>query len=119
MLLNYSTCLSLFGLTFQVHMPIDRNSKKPKGFAYILYHISEHAVKAYIELDNKFFMGRLLHIIPSREKPNKKDEYAHMTHKQKKEMKQKEMAAKDFNWSSLYMNVGVIKVADGFIKKGI
>ncbi|PKC17311.1 hypothetical protein RhiirA5_459199, partial [Rhizophagus irregularis] len=62
-----------FGPLAEVHMPIDKETKKQKGFAYILYHIPEHAVKAFIELDNKFFMGRLLHIIPSREKPQSRD----------------------------------------------
>ncbi|CAG8486980.1 1639_t:CDS:10, partial [Paraglomus occultum] len=38
-----------FGPLAEVHMPIDRNSKKPKGFAYILYHIPEHAPDAVAE----------------------------------------------------------------------
>ncbi|CAG8545497.1 6357_t:CDS:10 [Diversispora eburnea] len=40
-----------FGPLAEVHLPIDKETKKQKGFAYILYHIPEHAVKAYIELD--------------------------------------------------------------------
>nr|CAG8482925.1 7935_t:CDS:10 [Entrophospora candida] len=56
-------------------------------FAYILYHIPEHAVKAFIELDHQFFMGRLLHILPSKEKPK---------------------TGNDFNWNTLYMNSDAI-----------
>ncbi|CAG8749259.1 5933_t:CDS:2, partial [Gigaspora rosea] len=50
-----------------VHIPLDKKTKNQKGFAYVLYHIPEHVVKAYIELDNKFFMGRLLRILPSKD----------------------------------------------------
>ena len=51
----------------QVHLPIDKETKAQKGIAYILYHIPEHAVKAFIELDHKISMGRLLHILPAKE----------------------------------------------------
>ncbi|RIA86197.1 hypothetical protein C1645_344933 [Glomus cerebriforme] len=94
-----------FGPLAEVHMPLDRETKKQKGFAYILYHIPEHAVKAYIELDNKFFMGRLLHIIPSREKPLSHDiDPSKWNLKKQREMKLKAQATSDFNWNTLYMN---------------
>src|SRR5687768_9714098 len=87
-------------------MPIDKITKKQKGFAYILYHIPEHAVKAYIELDNKFFMGRLLHILPSKERPTSRDiDPSKWSLKKKREMKLKAQATNDFNWNTLYMNV--------------
>lgn len=89
-------------------MPIDKETKKQKGFAYILYHIPEHAVKAFIELDNKFFMGRLLHIIPSREKPQSRDsDPSKWNLKKQREMKLKAQATSDFNWNTLYMNVKI------------
>ncbi|PKY41079.1 hypothetical protein RhiirA4_498108 [Rhizophagus irregularis] len=94
-----------FGPLAEVHMPIDKETKKQKGFAYILYHIPEHAVKAFIELDNKFFMGRLLHIIPSREKPQSRDsDPSKWNLKKQREMKLKAQATSDFNWNTLYMN---------------
>ena len=87
-------------------MPLDKETKKQKGFAYILYHIPEHAVKAYIELDNKFFMGRLLHILPSREKPQlHSTDPSNWSLKKQREMKLKAQATNDFNWNTLYMNV--------------
>ncbi|CAG8726809.1 3742_t:CDS:2, partial [Acaulospora morrowiae] len=98
-----------FGPLAEVHMPLDRETKKQKGFAYVLYHIPEHAVKAYIELDNKFFMGRLLHILPSKEKPQSQhQDPSKWSLKKKKEMKLKSQATNDFNWSTLYMNSDTI-----------
>ncbi|CAG8450668.1 5473_t:CDS:10, partial [Scutellospora calospora] len=98
-----------FGPLAEVHIPLDKETKKQKGFAYVLYHIPEHAVKAYIELDNKFFMGRLLHILPSRDKPVIQDlDPSRWSLKKKREMKQKSLASNDFNWSTLYMNSDAI-----------
>ncbi|CAG8605516.1 9523_t:CDS:10 [Funneliformis caledonium] len=110
-----------FGPLAEVHMPLDKETKKQKGFAYILYHIPEHAVMAYIELDNKFFMGRLLHILPSRERPTSRDvDQSKWSLKKQKEMKLKAQATNDFNWSTLYMNSNSIaeSIANRFkIKK--
>ncbi|CAG8679703.1 10509_t:CDS:2, partial [Racocetra persica] len=98
-----------FGPLAEVHIPLDKETKNQKGFAYVLYHIPEHAVKAYIELDNKFFMGRLLHILPSREKPQIRDlNPGRWNLKKKNEMNQKSLASNDFNWSTLYMNSDAI-----------
>ncbi|CAG8638713.1 25124_t:CDS:10 [Cetraspora pellucida] len=98
-----------FGPLAEVHIPLDKETKNQKGFAYVLYHIPEHAVKAYIELDNKFFMGRLLHILPSRDKPQVRDlNPGRWSLKKKKEMNQKNLANNDFNWSMLYMNSDAI-----------
>ncbi|CAG8577126.1 1353_t:CDS:10 [Ambispora leptoticha] len=104
-----------FGPLAEVHMPIDRETKKPMGFAYVLYLIPEHAVKAFIELDNKFFMGRLLHILPSWEKKSnsftrkdQRDANKKLSLKKEKENKLKSLAANDFNWNTLYMNSDAI-----------
>ncbi|CAI2169287.1 17355_t:CDS:10 [Funneliformis geosporum] len=110
-----------FGPLAEVHMPLDKETKKQKGFAYILYHIPEHAVMAYMELDNKFFMGRLLHILPSWEKPISRDvDQSRWSLKKQKEMKLKAQATSDFNWGTLYMNSNSIaeSIANRFkIKK--
>lgn len=39
----------------EIHFPIDKSTKKPKGFAFITYMIPEHAVKALAELDGQVF----------------------------------------------------------------
>ncbi|KAI8368920.1 hypothetical protein BD560DRAFT_129014, partial [Blakeslea trispora] len=63
-----------YGALSEVHMPIAKDTKKSKGYAYILYLMPEHAVSAYEDLDMKDFQGRLLHVLPANEKPPSKDE---------------------------------------------
>lgn len=43
----------------EIHFPIDKLTKKPKGFAFITYMIPEDAVKALAELDGQVFQVRL------------------------------------------------------------
>lgn len=96
-------------------MPISRDTKQSKGYAYILYLLPEHAVKAYKDLDMKSFQGRLLHILPAKEKPVSKEEEIYGPNgtklssiKKEKEKKRKNLAGSDFNWNSLYMSVSII-----------
>ena len=42
----------------QVHIPIDATSKAGKGFAYVLFLLPEHAVKALTALDGQIFQVR-------------------------------------------------------------
>lgn len=101
-----------YGAISEIHMPIARDTKKSKGYAYILYLLPEHAIKAYEALDMKTFQGRLLHVLPAQEKPPSKEEDilgANGTKlsavKKEKEKKRKNLAGNDFNWNSLYMSV--------------
>ncbi|KAJ3031787.1 hypothetical protein HK097_005409, partial [Rhizophlyctis rosea] len=57
-----------FGPLSEVHIPIDKLTKKPKGYAFILYLLPEHAVRAYTELNGSIFQGRILEILPGKEK---------------------------------------------------
>ncbi|GAB5591932.1 Multiple RNA-binding domain-containing protein 1 [Umbelopsis nana] len=100
-----------FGPLSEVHMPITKDTKKPKGFAYILYLLPEHAIKAYEALDQQFFQGRLLHILPAKEKPQAKEESdtgpngAKLSSiKKQKDSQRKAQAGSDFNWNSLFMS---------------
>lgn len=96
-------------------MPIVKDTKQPKGYAYILYLLPEHAVKAYETLDSKFFQGRLLHILPGKEKPQPKEDESTMgpngvklsSVKRQKEQKRKAQGGSDFSWNTLYMSVGI------------
>ncbi|OXB56790.1 hypothetical protein ASZ78_014309, partial [Callipepla squamata] len=54
---------SKYGPLSEIHFPIDRLTKKPKGFAFITYMIPEHAVKAYAEMDGQVFQVQLLSFI--------------------------------------------------------
>ncbi|CAO3643623.1 unnamed protein product [Mucor fragilis] len=104
-----------YGSLSEVHMPIARDTKKSKGYAYILYLLPEHALKAYEALDMKTFQGRLLHIIPAEEKPPAKEEDILGVNgtklsavKKDKEKKRRNLAGNDFNWNSLYMSADAI-----------
>lgn len=113
-----------YGTLSEVHMPIARDTKRSKGYAYILYLIPEHALKAYEALDMQTFQGRLLHIIPAEEKPPAKEEDILGVNgvklsavKKEKEKKRRNLAGNDFNWNSLYMSVscdGVNWVKEGY-----
>ncbi|KAF9344668.1 Multiple RNA-binding domain-containing protein 1 [Mortierella sp. NVP85] len=105
-----------YGPLSEVHMPIAKDTKKPKGYAYILYLLPEHAIKAFTALDKKFFQGRLLHILASKEKPQKKEDEENplgpggrpLSVKKQRELNKKGQAGMEFNWNSLYMNSDAI-----------
>ncbi|KAI9259083.1 hypothetical protein BY458DRAFT_541272 [Sporodiniella umbellata] len=104
-----------YGTLSEVHMPIAKDTKKSKGYAYISFLLPEHALKAYQALDMKTFQGRLLHILPGQEKPPAKEEElmgmngAKLSSvKKEKEKKRKNLAGNDFNWNSLYMSADAI-----------
>ncbi|KAJ2960379.1 hypothetical protein NQZ79_g4192 [Umbelopsis isabellina] len=100
-----------FGPLSEVHMPIAKDTKKPKGFAYILYLLPEHAIKAFQALDQQSFQGRLLHILPAKEKPQAKEEsdtgpngVKLSSVKKQKDSQRKAQAGSDFNWNALFMS---------------
>ena len=57
-----------YGPTTEVFLPVDKNTDKPKGFAFITFMMPEHAVQAFNELDGHIFQGRVLHILPAKPK---------------------------------------------------
>ncbi|KAJ2539167.1 Multiple RNA-binding domain-containing protein 1 [Coemansia sp. RSA 1822] len=102
-----------FGLLSEVHMPISKDTKRPKGFAYIMYLLPEHAVKAYKALDNKVFLGRLLHVLPGKEKPEQRERDDSLggfksSVKKERDAKRKAMAGSDFNWNSLFLSADAV-----------
>lgn len=100
-----------YGPITELHLPISKETKKPKGFAYVLYMIPEHALRAFSELDGSIFQGRLLHVLPSHEKPSNEDngnDGKNSSFKAKKEKELKESSGKDFNWNSLFIRSDTI-----------
>ena len=71
---------------------------------------SEEAKTAIENLDGKTFYGRLLHVLPALGKsPDHLDDYELMSMPMKKRrvIERKRQASKsNFNWNSMYMNVG-------------
>ncbi|XVE86463.1 hypothetical protein DITRI_Ditri18aG0036200 [Diplodiscus trichospermus] len=101
---------SKFGDVSQVHLVIDKETKRSKGIAYVLYKVPECAVRALEEVDNSIFQGRLLHVMPVKlKKPTgKQDDSANKgskTFKQKREEKRKASEASGHTraWNSLFM----------------
>ncbi|CAN8274460.1 unnamed protein product [Cochlearia groenlandica] len=101
---------SKFGEISEVHLVLDRETKRSRGIAYILYPIPECAARAMEELDNSIFQGRLLHIMPAklRETSDKQvSDTSHLpkTFKQKREEQRKasEAGGNTKSWNSLFM----------------
>lgn len=60
---------SQFGELSHVHLVLDKDTKRSKGLAYILYMLPECAVRAMEALDKSTFQGRLIHILPAKRPP--------------------------------------------------
>lgn len=53
---------------------MDSQSKNIKGFATVTFMMPEHAVKAYSELDGRVLHGRMLHLLPGKDKETSKED---------------------------------------------
>lgn len=98
----------VFGDLSEIHMPIDKSTKQPKGFAYVLFMIPENAVKAMHTLNGCIFQGRMIHVIPARKKPEPKPSIADQLNekssfKKQQALKKKGEAFSQHNWNPLYM----------------
>ncbi len=91
----------------QIHQPLDPITKQRKGIAYITFAQISNAIAAYEALDKKSFQGRLLHILGAVDRSGKVEVETKKNLKDEKAAKRKLAAGKDFNWSMLYMNVGL------------
>ena len=106
-----------YGPISEIHLPMNSETKQCKGFAYVLYMIPEHAVRAFSELDGRIFQGRLLHILPAQDRPGQKqeDEGADSSFKKNRKEQQKESSMNETNWNSLFMSQDA--VADAMANK--
>lgn len=66
--------LTTIGPIAEINLPVDSVSKNIKGFATITFMMPEHAVKAYGELDGSVLHGRMLHLLPGKDKEVSKHE---------------------------------------------
>ena len=105
-----------FGPLTEVTLPLDKNTNRPIGLGFVTYMLPEHAVKAYHELDGKILQGRLLHILPAKEKKIEDEEAKEKSsYKKKKQKNTKKEASSDHNWNTLFL--GANAVADAMAKR--
>ncbi|XP_078171883.1 uncharacterized protein LOC144565914 isoform X2 [Carex rostrata] len=102
---------SQHGDVSQVHVVVDRETKRSKGIGFVLFASPESAVRALEELDNSIFQGRLLHVMAAMPQKNDKAEVDDALGGEKKSLKKmREEQRKDAEasgdtraWNSLYM----------------
>ena len=110
-----------FGQVSEIHIPIDRDTRRSKGFAYVLFMNPSDAVRAFSALDGTVFQGRLLHILPAKVDKVKQrlaSEAAAAAaanqaggYKQQAEEKQRALAQNPFNWNSLFLSQNTVATA--------
>ncbi|XP_068085647.1 probable RNA-binding protein 19 isoform X2 [Anabrus simplex] len=101
---------SFLGPLAEVNMPVDRMTRKPKGFALVTFVMPEHAVIAHSQLDGTVFHGRMLHVLPGKAKKTIEEllESEHLSFKQKKLLKEKAQAKSSHNWNSLFLGQNAV-----------
>lgn len=98
-----------YGPLSEVNLPVDRVTRKPKGFGMITFLMPEHALKAYTELDGSVLNGRMLHILPGKAKTSLEDiDMENLTYKQKKELQNKATAGSSHNWNTLFLQQNAV-----------
>ncbi|XP_060815232.1 probable RNA-binding protein 19 isoform X2 [Bombus pascuorum] len=106
---NIRQLFEKYGPLSEVNLPIDRTTRKPKGFGTITFLMAEHAVKAYSELDGSILDGRMLHVLPAKAKSDPMEELdGRLTYKQKKELKAKATAGSSHNWNTLFLGQNAV-----------
>ncbi|XP_034949464.1 probable RNA-binding protein 19 [Chelonus insularis] len=98
-----------YGPLAEIDIPIDKVTRKSKGFGTITYMMPEHAMKAYSELDGKTLHGRMLHLLPGKAKSSITEaEQEGMSFKEKKEFERKKMANSTHNWNTLFLGQNAV-----------
>ncbi|XP_060191677.1 uncharacterized protein LOC132621427 isoform X2 [Lycium barbarum] len=101
-----------FGNVSQVHIVVDKDTKRSKGIAYVLYALPESAARALAELDSSIFQGRLLHVMPAKQKissekietvANTKQSSNTFKQQRQEEKKASEASGNTRSWNTLFM----------------
>ncbi|RAL37707.1 hypothetical protein DM860_000401 [Cuscuta australis] len=103
---------SKYGSVSEVHIVVDKEARQSKGFAYILYSLPEDAARALEELDGSIFQGRLLHVMPAKQKISSKNQEVNGSGKQSsqtlkdqrlEDRKASEASGNTQAWNTLFM----------------
>lgn len=102
-----------YGPLTEVNLPVDRTTRKPKGFGTVTFLMPEHAIRAYSELDGSILNGRMLHLLPGKTKSSLMDhlDQENLSYKQKKDLKNKITANSSHNWNTLFLGQNAIAEA--------
>ncbi|KAH8362167.1 hypothetical protein KR084_007065 [Drosophila pseudotakahashii] len=97
-----------YGPVVEVNLPVDKLTRKIKGFGTVTYMMPEHALKAFNSLDGTDFHGRLLHLLPGKDiEKNPQEDLdendASLSFKEKKALKLKKSAQKPIGWNTLFL----------------
>ncbi|KAG9154878.1 hypothetical protein Leryth_026110 [Lithospermum erythrorhizon] len=102
---------SKFGDISEVHIVVDKETKRSKGIGYIRFSFPESTKRALEELDNSIFQGRLLHVMPAIEKTSEKQEMNALVNgasksfkrQREEERKEAETSGNTQAWNPFYM----------------
>ncbi|EZA55442.1 hypothetical protein DMN91_001735 [Ooceraea biroi] len=98
-----------YGPLSEVNLPVDKVTRKPKGFGTVTFVMPEHAVRAYNELDGSALSGRMLHLLPGKAKASLEDiDTGNLSYKQKKELQNKASAGSSHNWNTLFLGQNAV-----------
>lgn len=100
-----------YGPLEEVHLSIDRVTRKPKGFAFVSFLFPEHAIRAFTELDGQMLQGRLLHLLPAKAKKSEEEEgkdTEDKSYKDKKEEELKKSSGRGHNWNTLFLGANAL-----------
>jgi multiple RNA-binding domain-containing protein 1 len=105
------SAFSSFGDVADVHICIDKRSKKPTGMAFVTFLLPRDAVKAFSALNGTPLCGRILHILPAVASDNADKDTTHLSYKEKKALKEKAEAENGHNWNALFMKNDAVAAA--------
>ena len=109
----------VYGPLSECHLCVDRELRRPKGFAYVTFANPQHAVAARAGLDMKELHGRLLHVMPGKRAPTRESKRdvggpggaGHSAFKAQKEADLKAGAGNRVTWNTLFMRSDTIAEA--------
>ncbi|XP_059480054.1 probable RNA-binding protein 19 [Neocloeon triangulifer] len=101
---------SKYGPLTEISVPVDKTSRKMKGFACVTFMVPENAVRAYTELDGTAFQGRMMHLLPGKTKKSFSEmaEEEGLTFKQKQALKKKAQSSSSHNWNTLFLGQNAV-----------
>ncbi|XP_043230648.1 probable RNA-binding protein 19 [Amphibalanus amphitrite] len=99
-----------YGQLTEVTLPVDRYSRKIKGFAFVTFVFPEKAQSAMEALDGSVFQGRMLHLLPAKLKHSldQDGDEASTDFKARKERQLKKQASSSHNWNSLFLGANAV-----------